>query len=172
MVRDHSVHYLQLLHRSVWCSGCSHIGSNYSCCCLCSLVIAPLGMVILVLLVTLAIAMKAHLIIFHWLHMAHFSHCHAQKHWFRPQSHCFLAFYQGLLLFQFICEFHKTKTLSHTCLPGAKPPCLLNRRGRCWQSTIYIQLAKINIWSQPSALKKGSTQDYYLVISHKWHSLV
>lgn len=88
----------------------------------CVLAIAPLDVVILVLLVTLVVAIKAHLLIFHWLHMAHFSHCRAQKHCFRPQSPCSLAFCQGLLLFQFIHEFHKTKTLSHTGLLGPKLP--------------------------------------------------
>ena len=35
---------------------------------------------------------------------------HAQPHWFRPQSYGSLALCQGSLLFQLICEFHKTIT--------------------------------------------------------------
>lgn len=108
----HWGHYLHLPHTSVSCSGDSPLGSNHRGCCLCS-GHASTRHSRLVLLGTPVVVINGQLITFHW---AHLTDCRTRKHWLGPQSHCFLAFPQGLLLCQFIHEIHKTKPFGHNLI--------------------------------------------------------
>lgn len=110
-------------------------------------------------------AITVNLTILHWHHLACFEDCHAQLHWFRLQDDCSLAVSQGSLLFQFICDFHKTIVLRHSCLE-AKSPCLPNRRGKLWWR-IHIACHHPHLGSGPP--QRRNTQGCYLVVSHKWH---